>query len=122
MSFPNRKNKKELIEEPDYDLEILEQPKGQTAHTVRVIHIGRSTLLPYQQDIYGPDGTIVTRAFYSNYQKFGEIQFPMKIEIRRPQDQYTLTITISKLALNQKLEDDEFELKIPDGVPIKTMN
>jgi outer membrane lipoprotein-sorting protein len=118
----DEKNKKELIEEPDYDLEFLDQPQGQTAHTVRVIHIGRTNLLPYQQDIYGPDGTVVTRAFYSNYQNFGDISFPMKIEIKRPQDQYSLTITISKLALNQKLEDDQFELKIPDGVPIKTMN
>ncbi len=118
----NEKNKKDMIEEPDYDLEILQQPKGRTAHTARVIHIGRSTLLPYQQDIYGPDGTIVTRAFYSNYQKFGDLTFPMKIEIRRPQDQLSLTITISKLTLNQKLEDDQFELKIPDGVPIKTMD
>jgi outer membrane lipoprotein-sorting protein len=117
----NEKNKKDLIEEPDYDLEILNQPQGQTAHTVRVIHIGRTNLLPYQQDIYGPDGTVVTRAYYSNYQTFGDIPFPMKIEIKRPQDQYSLTITISKLILNQKLEDDQFELKIPDGVPIKTM-
>jgi len=120
--FENEKKKKDLIEEPDYDLEILAQPKNQTAHTVRVIHIGRSTLLPYQQDIYGADGTVVTRAFYSNYQKFGDVPFPMKIEIRRPQDQYTLTITISKLTLNQPLEDDQFDLKIPEGVPIKTMN
>jgi outer membrane lipoprotein-sorting protein len=118
----NEKNKKDLIEEPEYDLEILEEPKGQTAHPVRVIHIGRSTLLPYQQDIYGPDGTVVTRAFYSNYQMFGDVSFPMKIEIRRPQDQLSLTITITQLSLNQKLEDDQFELKIPDGVPIKTMN
>jgi outer membrane lipoprotein-sorting protein len=116
------KNKKDLMEEPDFDLEILEQPHGQTAHTVRVIHISRANLLPYQQDIYAADGTIVTRAFYSNYQKFGDIPFPMKIEIKRPQDQYSLTVTMTKLALNQKLEDDQFELKIPDGVPIKNMN
>ncbi len=118
----NEKNKKDLIEEPDYDLEILEQPKGDRAHTVRVIHIGRTNLLPYQLDIYGPDGTVVTRAFYSNYQTFGDTVFPMKIVIKRPQDQYSLAITISKLAMNQKLDDDQFELKIPDDVPVKTMN
>jgi outer membrane lipoprotein-sorting protein len=118
----NEKNKKDLIEEPDYDLEFLAQPQGQTAHTIRVIHISRSNLLPYQQDIYGPDGTVVTRAYYSNYQNFGNTPFPMKIEIRRPQDQYTLTITITKLTLNQHLEDDQFELKIPDTVPIKKMD
>jgi outer membrane lipoprotein-sorting protein len=117
----NEKDKKDLIEEPDYDLSILEQPHGQTARTVRVIHIGRTNLLPYQQDIYGPDGTVITRAMYSNYQKFGDVPFPMKIDIKRPQDQYGLTITVSKLALNQKLEDDQFDLKFPEGVPIKTM-
>ena len=116
------KNKKDLVEEPDYDLEILAQPQGQRAHTVRVVHISRANLLPYQQDIYAPDGTVVTRAFYSNYQKFGDTPFPMKIEIRRPADQYSLTITISKLTLNQKLADDQFELKIPAGVPIKNMD
>jgi outer membrane lipoprotein-sorting protein len=116
------KNKKDLIEEPDFDLDILEQPRGQTARTARVIHISRSNLLPYQQDIYDPDGNVVTSAYYSNYQTFNDIPFPMKIEIKRPLDQYTLTITITKLTLNQKLEDDQFELKIPDGVPIKTMD
>src|SRR5271168_3854485 len=48
----NEKKKKDFIEEPDYDIEILAQPQGQTGHTLRVIHIGRSNLLPYQQDIY----------------------------------------------------------------------
>jgi outer membrane lipoprotein-sorting protein len=118
----NPKNKKELIEEPDYDLEILEQPHGQTAHTIRLIHISRGNLLPYQQDIYDTDGNVVTRAFYSNYQSFNDVLFPMKIEIKRPLDQYTLTVTLTKLTLNQKLDDDQFELKIPEGVPIKTMD
>ena len=45
----------------------------------------------------------------------------MKIDIQRPQDQYSLTITITKLTLNQKLEDDQFDLKIPEGDPIQTM-
>jgi outer membrane lipoprotein-sorting protein len=123
----NPKKKTDLIEEPDYDIEILNQPAGLTAHTIRVIHISRTNLLPYQQDIYGPDGTVVTRALYSNYQmspdpKAGDIAFPMKIEIQRPQDQYTLTITITKLTLNQRLEDDQFELKLPEGIPVKTTN
>jgi outer membrane lipoprotein-sorting protein len=118
----NPNNKKDLIEEPDYDLEILEQPHGQTAHTIRVIHISRADLLPYQQDIYDPEGNIVTRAFYSNYQTFGGIPFPMKVEIKRPLDQYSLTVTMTKVTLNQTLENDQFELKIPDNVPVKTMN
>jgi outer membrane lipoprotein-sorting protein len=118
----DEKNKKDLIEEPDYELSILEPPQGNTAHTLRVIHIGRSTLLPYQQDIYDRSGNVVTQAFYSNYQQFGEIPFPMKIEIKRPQDQYSLTITITKLTVNTKLDDDQFDLKFPEGVTPKVMN
>jgi outer membrane lipoprotein-sorting protein len=120
--LPDPKDKKQLVEEPDYELTILEPPQGKTAHTLRVIHIGRSTLLPYQQDIYDQNGYVVTQAYYSNYQTFGDIPFPMKIEIKRPQDQYGLSITITKLTLNQKLEDDQFELKFPEGVQVKTMN
>jgi outer membrane lipoprotein-sorting protein len=120
--LPDPKDKKQLVEEPDYELTILEPPQGNTAHTLRVIHIGRSTLLPYQQDIYDQNGYVVTQAYYSNYQTFGDIPFPMKIEIKRPQDQYGLAITITKLTLNQKLDDDQFELKFPEGVPVKTMN
>lgn len=118
---PDEHSSKQLIEEPDYDLEILDHTAAHTAHAVRVVHIGRTNLLPYQQDIYGPEGTIVTRAIYSNYQTFNGIPFPMKIVIKRPQDQYTLTMTITKLTLNGPLEDDQFELKIPANVPIKQM-
>jgi outer membrane lipoprotein-sorting protein len=115
------KKKKDLVEEQDYDLQILSEPKGQIARTLRVIHISRENLLPYQQDIYDPAGNIVTRAFYSNYQTYGDIPFPTKVVIRRPLDQYSLTVTITKLAFNQKMEDDQFDLKIPATVPIQEM-
>jgi hypothetical protein len=120
--FPDPKSKKDLVEEPDYELAILAEPKDKIVRALRVIHIGRSTLLPYQEDIYGPDGTIVTRAYYSEYQTFGDVSYPTKIKIDRPQDQYGLAITITKLVLNQKLEDDQFELKFPAGVTVKTMD
>lgn len=118
----NPKKKKELIEEPDYDMEILSQPQGQTAHTHRVIHISRVNMLPYQQDIYNDEGKIETQAVYSNYHKYGTIPFPTKIVISRPIDQYSLTIAITKMTLNEKLANDQFELKIPDTVPIQHMN
>ncbi|WP_218623941.1 hypothetical protein [Granulicella sp. dw_53] len=118
----NPKKKKDLIEEPDYDLEILSQPQNQVTRILRVIHISRANLLPYQQDLYNEQGQIVTRAFYSDYQKFGDIDFPSHIIIRRPLDELSLSVIITKLVLNQKLEDDQFELKIPDNIPVQTMN
>ena len=112
-TLPDPKTRKDVIEEPDYDIEFLSRPDGQVAHTLRVIHIGRATLLPYRQDIYNADGKVETQADYSNYQKFGDINFPRKIVIQRPLDELSLTITISKATFNQKLPDDQFNLDIP---------
>ena len=117
----NPKKKKDLIEEPDYDIEVLSQPVKQVTHTLRVVHISRANLLPYQQDIYDPQGQIVTRAFYTDYQKYGDITFPSHILIRRPQDELSLSLTITKLAFNQKMDDDQFELTIPENMPTQVM-
>ena len=89
-TVPDPKTRKDVIEEPDYDIEFLSQPDGQVAHTLRVIHVGRATLLPYRQDIYNADGKVETQADYSNYHKFGDVIFPTKIVIERPLDEYTL--------------------------------
>ena len=107
------KTRKYVIVEPDYDLEILSPPQGRVARALRVIHIGRSNLLPYQQDIYNADGKVATQATYDNYQKFGGVVFPKKITIQRPLDELTLTITFTKVTFNQKLPDDQFNLVIP---------
>jgi hypothetical protein len=83
---PDPKTRKDVIQEPDYDIEFLSQPQGEVARTLHVIHISRVNLLPYRQDIYNADGKVETQAFYSNYKKFGEINFPSKIVIQRPLD------------------------------------
>jgi hypothetical protein len=115
-TFENPKKKNDFIEEPDYDLEFLSSPKGQVARTLRVIHIGRTTMLPYRQDIYDTDGNVVTQASYSNYKKFGDINFPSTIVIKRPLDELGLTITVTSANFNQKLDEDQFKLDIPDGL------
>jgi outer membrane lipoprotein-sorting protein len=110
---PDPKTRKDVIDEPTYNLEFLSQPDGRTARALRVIHVSRVNLLPYQQDIYNSDGKVATQATYSNYHKFGDIVFPTRIEIQRPLDELSLTITIAKATFNQKLPDDQFNLEIP---------
>jgi hypothetical protein len=112
-TLPDPKTRKDVIQDPDYDIEVLSQPKGQVASTLRVVHIDRMNLLPWEQDIYNAEGKVETQAFYSNYQKFGDINFPRKIEIQRPLDELSLTITISKATFNQTLPEDQFNLDIP---------
>jgi outer membrane lipoprotein-sorting protein len=87
----------------------------------RVIHIGRSDLLPYRQEIYDNSGRIMTLVTYDKYTKINGIPFPMLINISRPIDEYTLRIDMSKVTLNQKVEDDQFALTIPEGVPVQKM-
>jgi hypothetical protein len=121
-TYPDPKKRKQLIEEPDYDLEFLSQPHGQEARTLRVVHLSRVNLLPWRLDIYNADGKVETQASYDNYQKFGDIEFPTKIVIQRPLDELGLTITVIKASFNQTLADDEFKLDVPDGIPVTNMD
>jgi hypothetical protein len=118
----NPSKRKDYIQEPDYDIEFLSQPTGPVARTLRVLHISRINLLPYRQDIYNADGKVATQAVYSNYQKFGDIQFPTKIVIQRPLDELGLTIEVTRGNFNQNLQPDQFDLQIPPGTAIQNMD
>jgi hypothetical protein len=114
---------KRLMEEPDYDLGILRRMPGTNElEPVRVIHFSRVNLLPFQQDIYDGKGTLVTRAIYSQYRTFGALQFPTEITIERPLDLYKIHLTVEKLAVNVPLEDDQFQLKIPNSYRVQNLD
>jgi hypothetical protein len=122
-TLPDPKTRKDVIEEPDYNLEFLSPPEGKVARTLRVIHIGRIDLLPYQQDIYNADGKVETQAFYDNYKTFGDIKFPTKIRIERPLDELSLNITITKSIFNQKPDTNPFDIgPIPANYTIQNMD
>ena len=120
----NPKKAKDLIEEPEYDIEFLSRPEGRAAQILRVIHVGRINLLPYRQDIYNEEGKVATQASYSNYQKFGDINYPTKIEIQRPLDELSLTITITKAPnFNQNFGPDTFQFEaIPPHFAVQNMD
>jgi len=118
----NPHKRKDYIQEPDYDIEFLSEPNGPVARTLRVLHISRVNLLPYRQDIYNEEGKVATQASYSNYQKFGNIEFPTKIVIQRPLDELGLTIVITKPTFNQPLQPDSFDLTIPSGFATQNMD
>ncbi len=117
---------KEAVEEPDYDITVLDHKAGEAnGHILsraRVIHISRVTLLPYQQDLYDSEGRVVETIAYSKFQRYGEVNYPMSIFITRPLDEYTLQIDVSKVRLNQEMDDPlQFELQVPAGCPTVQM-
>lgn len=119
---PIEGKKRQVMEEPDYDLTILGRSEGRNFPTRRVVHINRVDLLPIEQDIYDDKARLVTKATYADYKEFNGQMFPTTITISRPLDQYSLKIEITKLTLNGELEDDQFELKIPAGVQVQKMD
>jgi len=109
------------IEEPDYLLAVLKKSEGNTLHLERLVHFSRITLLPFQQDIYNDKGQVETLATYDKYQDYNGVQFPMVINITRPLEEYALKLQVTKVTLNQSLENDQFELKVPAGVKVQQM-
>jgi outer membrane lipoprotein-sorting protein len=112
---------KNAIAEPDYDLSVLKTKNGNVLQMERVVHISRVTMLPFGQDIYDQNGQIITQATYEAYQGFNGEQFPTLITIRRPMDEYSLKIDVTKLTLNESFEADQFELKIPPGAVVQKL-
>lgn len=119
MKSPDKKRTD--IAEPDYDMTIAKIKNGNVLQTTRVVHISRVTMLPFEQDIYDDHGRVVTEATYDNYKEFSGVQFPTLIVMKRPLDEYELKVEVTKLTLNDELEDDQFELKIPDGITVQKM-
>ncbi len=118
--LPAESGKKVLTEEPDYDITISRITNDHHMERVRVIHFGRLTLKPYQQDIYH-QGRIVTSVTYGKYQHFNDLDYPTEIVITRPLDEYKLKIDVTKLVLNGAMADDEFILNLPSTIPVRKM-
>jgi outer membrane lipoprotein-sorting protein len=114
--------KQQAFEEPDYDLTISKVKTGHVLQTIRVVHINRIDMLPFQQDIYDEQERVVTSAAYENYQNYGKVQFPSRVTIKRPSDGYALKIDVTKLKPNETFEDEQFELEIPKGVAVQKLD
>jgi outer membrane lipoprotein-sorting protein len=131
----------DAVEEPDYDLNVLRLKAGNVMLRERTIRISRVTMLPFEQDTYDENGRMVTVATYDNYQPTdasgvavsgtggtanapsaaGGQMFPMLVTIKRPLDEYSLKIEVTKVTLNETFESDQFELKVPAGVSVQQM-
>lgn len=114
---------KHLVAQPDYDLMVLRKKENsQELVTERVVHFNRTTMIPYQEDVYDPNGAIQTEATYGPMESFGQISFPKTIAIQRPLDELQIIVTVEKLTVNLPLPDDKFDLTIPEGTAIHKLN
>ena len=102
---------------PDYIIDVI-RTDGKDSWLSRKIIFSRIDLLPNRQLIYDESGTLVTDASYTNYKDYNGLTFPSRIEIKRPEEEYDITISMVKLELNKPLSNDKFVLEQPPGVQI----
>jgi outer membrane lipoprotein-sorting protein len=107
---------------PEYVLSVMRRkPGSRELKPVRVITFHRDDLLPYQQDVYDSDGNLETQVDYSRYADFGDNKYPSKITIKRPLEDYQVVLTVDKVVENMTLTDDQFQIKIPEGTQIQSL-
>lgn len=115
---------KHLYIEPEYVLTVMrhDPQSEQLMIPVRQITFHRDDMLPYEQDLYDPQGNLETVITYSNYADFGTAgRYPSNVLIKRPMEGVSLSLSVIRVQENVKLPADEFDVKIPDGTKIKVL-
>jgi outer membrane lipoprotein-sorting protein len=92
----------------------------------RKIWFDRADLRVARVEIYGPEGRLDSDIAYSDWQETGgaataaapEPAFAHEIHIARPQEDYQLSLSISKLTLNTEIAADRFVLPQPAGTEL----
>lgn len=98
----------------DYTLDVLKQ-NSHGWYLARKISFDRQNLQPYRQIIYDEMGTVATDVLYDEYADFNGCAFPTKIQIWRPQEEYSIKLSVVKLSINGPVSEDQFVLEPPPG-------
>ena len=92
---------------------------GYTTEIRRKIWFDRADLNVARIQNYGPKGALLSDTRYWDWQPAGDptvaptSSFPRQIRIDRPHDDYKIELQITKLALNEDLPADRFQLAQP---------
>jgi outer membrane lipoprotein-sorting protein len=102
----------------DYELIVIRKKGENEGMLSRKIVFSRTDLQPHRQYIYDDRGKLVTDARYANYKDYDGVNFPSRIEIKRPQEEYDIILNMLKLEINKPLRDDQFALEQPPGAEV----
>lgn len=111
----------EESKQPDafyYILTLLRKAGVGEWEIARKIWYDRADLKVKLIQTYGPNGTLVSDVSYRDWQPAGEAEYPRQIGIMRWHDSYRLDVTITKLALNEPIEEGRFRLEQPPGTEL----
>jgi hypothetical protein len=114
----------EESKQPDawyFILTLLRKADSGDWEIARKIWYDRADLKVKLIQTYGPEGTLVSDVSYYDWQPAGEAEYPRQIGIMRWHDSYRLNVTITKLALNEPIEEGRFRLEQPAGTELVQM-
>ncbi len=104
-----------------YQLGVIKVVSATDARVERRITFDRVNLQIVEQREYNADGELVSDAQYSNWQIFDNIRFPARVEWSRPQEDFGVTIAITKMTVNKPVPDARFELTRPEGTELQVI-
>jgi outer membrane lipoprotein-sorting protein len=84
----------------------------------RKIWVDRTDLNITRLETYDSDGEITSDIRYTGWEMFGTAKYARQISLSRPVNDYQIQIGITKLAVNEQITADRFELKQPDGTEL----
>jgi hypothetical protein len=112
--------KKHLYMEPEYVLTVMRHKEAsRQLMPVRQVTFHRDDMRPYEQDLYDAQGNLTTIITYSGYTRFAAGEYPSKVVIKRPIEGILLTLAVERVQENVDLPANEFEIKIPEGMPVR---
>jgi len=102
------------VQQPNYEVLVIAHDSA-GSYLSRKILFSRTDLLPHEQLIYNRDSQLITRARYENFTDHNGILFPEVVEIHRPIEGYSITLSVVSLNVNAPLTDEQFVLSQPPG-------
>ncbi|MGE5204862.1 MAG: hypothetical protein ACM3PW_04550 [Chlamydiota bacterium] len=102
------------MQQPDYELDIISKNE-RGWYLQRKVIFNRVTLQPDRQLMYDQNGYVATDTRYSDFRDYNGFKFSSVIQIWRPQEEYSIVLTMVKLQINRPLTDEQFELQQPPG-------
>jgi hypothetical protein len=118
---PVKTGKNAEIMQPDYVIDVIRKGKDNWFLS-RKITFSRGDLLPHRQRLFNETGTMVTDAQYDEFQNHDGIDFPNRIEISRPVEEYTIVLKILKLQINEPLKSEQFVLERPPNALVVNLD
>jgi len=120
------KTKEEFFDEetktPDgqfyYVLNVVEPATGGELSLKRKVWFNRTDLNLSRLQLYGSDGALREDINYADYRDFQGIHYPGQITLSRPEQDYTLSITIEKATFNKPIPAKNFILPKPPNATL----